>query len=231
MFDRFIELVGQSTFEKIKNKKILIVGIGGVGGSVVESLVRCGVETVVLVDPDIVDRTNINRQMIAMSSTIGRKKVEVWKERILDISSQCNCVIVDDKIGKDHIENIQDLQKALSIEFDFIVDCCDDLNAKKKMIQECLENHLPFISSMGTGKRLDPSKLEITTLDKTSYDPIAKILRKFVRDEHLKGKVPVLVSKEQPLHTNSKVIPSCSFVPTSAGLLIASYIIRQFIEK
>lgn len=230
-FNRFKKLVGNTNFEKVKNLKVLIIGVGGVGGAVVESLTRCGVESVTIIDPDVIEETNINRQNIAFTSTLGKKKVQVVKERMEDISNSCNCNIIDDKIGNGHIESILDLQRELKIIFDFVVDACDDIQAKKQIISECTNHRIPLISCMGTGKRLDPSKLEITTLDRTSYDPIAKILRKFVRDKKIKQKIIVLASKEIPIKAYSKEIPSCSFVPTAAGLLITSYIIKNTIVE
>lgn len=229
-FERFEQLVGTENFNKVKNLKILVIGVGGVGGYVVESLVRCGVESITIVDPDVVDESNINRQIIATTSAIGKKKVDVWKDRIHNISPICHCNIVDSKFGQD-IESIDELQRQFSIQFDFVVDACDDVLAKKKIIKECSEKQFSLVSSMGTGKRMDPSKLEITTLDKTNYDPIAKILRKFVRDEHIHGKIIVLVSREQPLKIAGQKVASCSFVPASAGFLIASYIVRKVIVR
>lgn len=232
-FNRFEQLIGTKNFEKVKNLSILVIGVGGVGGYVVEALVRCGIENITVVDFDIVDETNINRQIIATTSALGRKKVEVVKERVQDISNACKCNAIDNKIAAGAIESIIWLQEELKITFDFVVDACDDLFAKKTIIKECTKRHIEFISCMGTGRRLDPRKLEITTLDKTSYDPIAKILRKYVRDEHIKEKIVVLASKEQPIKTepNIQTIASCSFVPASAGLLIASYIVKKTIHE
>ncbi len=224
-FERFISLVGEESFEKVRKLRVLIVGVGGVGGYVVEALARCGVGTLILVDPDRVDETNINRQIIATRKTVGRRKVEVFKERIHDISEQCECIAISEKISSLNISILGTYQP------DFIVDACDDLNAKKSIIKYAVQHQISLISSMGTGKRLDPSKLEITTLDKTSYDPIAKILRKFVRDEQIPSKVTVLASREIPIQTESSEIASCSFVPASAGLLIASYMIRNILTK
>lgn len=221
MFDRFELLVGKEKFLKISNLTIMIVGVGGVGGYTVESLARCGVKKLILVDYDKVDITNFNRQIIASKTNLGKYKVEAFKERILDISDT-EVEIVPKHFSKELLEQYNP---------DYLVDAVDDIQAKKEMIKLCLDKKIPFISSMGTGKRLDPSKLEITTLDKTSYDPLARILRKFVRDEKIKGKIPVLFSREEPLRVASKPIASCSFVPSSAGLLIASWIIRQELKK
>jgi len=222
-FDRFIKLIGKENFEKVKNLKILIVGVGGVGGYVVESLARCGVETIIIVDPDRIDRTNINRQIIATETTIGRKKVEAWEERIKEISKTCQCIPIAEKINEDTIHLLKEHKP------DFVVDACDDINAKKLLIKECIKENIKLISSMGTGKRLDPSKLEITILNKTSYDPIAKEIRKYLNKEKIKGKLPVISSTEQPVKTEK--IGSNAFVPATAGLLAASYVINELIKE
>lgn len=220
MFDRFISLVGEENYNKIRDLKVMIIGVGGVGGYTAESLARCNIGKLILVDYDEISLSNINRQIIARKDTIGYKKVEVFKTRIESIS-ETEVVPIATKFDIDFLDKY---------DVDYVVDACDDISAKKIIIKECLERKIPFISSMGTGKRLDPSKLVITTLDKTSHDPIARILRKFVKDERIKGKIPVLSSLEAPISTDSKEIPSCSFVPSSAGLLISSYIIRDIIK-
>lgn len=224
-FNRFIKLVGNENFEKIKQLKVMVIGVGGVGGYVVESLARCGVGTLIIMDYDAVDITNINRQIIATTKTVGSKKCTLFKERINEINPKCQVICLEEKLTEDSINYLKDYNP------DFVVDACDDINAKKLIINETIENNISLISSCGTGKRLDPSKLEITTLDKTSYDPLAKILRKFVRDEKINKKITVLASREQPLKTEGLEIASCSFVPASAGLLITSHIINQIIKK
>jgi len=223
-FDRFIKLIGKENFETIQKMTVMIVGVGGVGGYVVESLTRCGVGKLILMDPDKVDETNINRQIIATSSTVGELKVDAFKKRIQDISKDCECIPIAERLDEETIHLLDDYQP------DFIVDACDDITAKKILIQYVQKNRISFIASMGTGKRLDPSQLEITTLDKTSYDPLAKILRKYTRDEHIKEKITVLASKEQPKQSFGTEIASCSFVPSVAGFLIASHIIRSVLK-
>ena len=224
MFERFDLLVGKDKREKLNDKTVVIIGIGGVGGYVAESLARSGIGHLILVDHDIVDVTNKNRQLIALDSTISLKKTEVLKNRILDINSSCTIDIHDVFLTSENI-SLLDLYK-----IDYLVDACDTLSTKKTLIDKCIEDKINFISSMGTGKRLDPSMLEITTLDKTSYDPIAKILRKYVREQNIKKKIKVLCSREQPKKIESTKVASCCFVPSSAGLLIGSYIIREFLK-
>lgn len=221
MYDRFELLVGSDKFTRISNLTVMIVGVGGVGGYVVESLARCGVKKLILVDYDKVEITNFNRQIIASKSNLGKFKVDAFKERVEDIS-KTEVEVVPKRFSKDLLDIYSP---------DYLIDCVDDISAKCEMIKICLDKKIPFISSLGTGKRLDPSKLEITTLDKTSYDPLARILRKFVRDEKIKGKIPVMFSREEPLQIDSRKIASCSFVPSSAGLLIASWVIQEELKK
>jgi len=221
-FDRFEKLVGEDSFNKIKDLRIMIVGLGGVGGYTVESLARCGVENFILIDFDIVDETNINRQLIANINTIGKYKVDLFEDRLKEINPDINIIKVKEKLTEENVSIL--IEKYMPT---FIVDACDDIKVKKELIRCITSLNIPFISSMGTGKRLDPSKLKITTLDKTSYDPIAKVLRKFVREDKIDKKVYVVASSEVPIKTDCGVIPSCSFVPSSAGLLITSYIINK----
>lgn len=223
MFERVESLIGSDNLEKIKKKTVLVLGIGGVGGYVVESLVRCGISNIIIVDHDIVDETNLNRQIIALNSTIGKKKVDVMEERIKNINKECNVIKYDlffDSNTKDEI---------LNNKIDFIVDSCDSVNSKKLIIEEAIKRKIDFISSMGTANKLDPTKLEITDIRKTVNDPLARIMRKFVKDSKIKDKVVVLSSTELP-KKNGTVLGSVSFVPSSAGLLITSYIINKIIK-
>lgn len=223
MFDRLELLLGKENLEILKNKKVLIIGLGGVGGYVVESLVRSGIENITLVDYDKVDITNINRQIIALNSNIGKYKTELFKERILDINPNCKVTIKNLFLKEENIEEIID-------DFDFVIDACDTVNTKKAIIKICIKKNIKFISSMGTGNKIDPNKLEIVDIRKTSYDPLAKIIRKFIREEHINEKIMVLTSSEQPIKSNISTIPSAIFVPASAGLLIGSYVIKELLK-
>lgn len=222
-FSRFAKIVGEDSLEILKSKSVLILGCGGVGGYVVESLARCGIGTLILVDFDTIDESNINRQIIALDSTIGKKKVHILAERIKDINKECRVIQIDKFIDNNNLEEL------FNYPIDYFVDACDTISTKKEVIKKCLSKDIPFISSMGTGNKLDPSKLEITDIRKTSKDPLARIMRKFVKDENIKDKITVLASTELPIKTNDRTPGSTSFVPSSAGLLIASYIIRKFI--
>lgn len=225
MFDRLEKIVGSNNLDKIKNTSVMVIGIGGVGGYLVEALVRSGIEHLILIDHDNVDVTNKNRQIIALDSTIGRKKVEVMKERILEINKNCQVETLDIFLD---ISNTNEYIKKYHP--DYVVDACDTITTKKEIITSCLEIHIPFISSMGTGNKLDPSKLKISDIRKTSYDPLAKVVRKWVHDQEIKGKIPVLWSDEIPIKIQDRIPGSTSFVPSSAGLLIASYIIRDIMD-
>lgn len=224
-FDRFERLIGHDNFEKLKNKTILIVGLGGVGGYVLESLVRCGIGKVIIVDFDIIDETNINRQIIALDSTVGQLKIDAFYKRIQDINPLCNIVKICQFIDQSNISLL------FSEHIDYLVDACDTVNTKKILISECIKRDIPFISCMGTGNKLDPSKLEITDIRNTRNDPLARIIRKYVRDMKIKDKIMVLSSSEVPINVGTRTPASSSFVPSSAGLLISSYIIRMFLDK
>lgn len=210
---------------QLKNKTVAIVGIGGVGGYVAESLARSDVGKLILVDYDVVDETNINRQIIALHSTIGKEKVSLMEERIHDICEDTQVVSYRIMYGE---ENRYDI---FSEKIDFLVDACDIVRSKQILITECLNRGIPFISSMGTGNRLDPSKLTVTDLAKTEGDPLARIMRKWAKDRGIRTPIPVLYSSELPIKTGTRQPGSLIFVPASAGLLIGSYIVRYFLSN
>lgn len=223
MFDRLEALIGKDNLNKIRDKKVLIIGVGGVGGYVVEALVRSGIESITLIDGDVVDLSNINRQIIALHSTVGQYKVDVLKTRILDINPQAKVQIKKEFIDADVISS-------LGLEnFDYVIDAVDDLKVKVSLAKYSLENGIFLVSSMGTARKLDPTKLKMTTLDKTSYDPLAKKMRHELKGLDTK-KLVVLASEENPIALDNKVLGSSTFVPSCAGLLIASYIINDIIK-
>ena len=224
-FSRLEKIIGIDNLNEINNKCVLVLGCGGVGGYVVESLVRSGIGRLILVDYDTVDISNINRQIIALDSTIGHLKVDVFEERIKDINNDCEVIKISNFINDD---NFLDL---FNYKIDFFVDACDTISTKKCVIRECLKRNINFISCMGTGNKFDPSKLEIVDIRDTLNDPLARIIRKFVKDEKIKKKVMLLASTELPVKTKDKIPGSTSFVPPAAGLMIASYIIRNIIGK
>lgn len=224
-FSRLEKVFGHEALKILTNKTVLVLGCGGVGGFVCEALVRSAIGRVIIVDYDVVDETNINRQIIALASTIGRKKVDVLEERIKDINSSCEVVKIDKFITPSNIDEL------FKYNIDYFVDACDTVSVKKEVINKCLLNKIKFISCMGTGNKFHPEKLSIVDIRKTVNDPLARIIRKYVKDKRIKDKVMVLSSEEVPLKTENSVVGSTSFVPSVAGILIAGYVIREFIKK
>ena len=222
MFDRFKLLIGDK-INDIYNKTVLVIGLGGVGSYVCESLVRSGIENIILVDFDKIDITNLNRQLMALQSNVGLYKADVLKERIVEINPECNVKVIKEFIDSNNLESL------FCGHVDYVVDACDSVSTKKDIIRYCLKNKIKFISCMGTANKLDPSKLSICDVRKTSYDPLAKIIRKMVKDEKINGRVMVVSSTEAPIKTGSKTLGSCSFVPSVAGLLCTSYIINDIV--
>lgn len=225
MFDRTIKLIGTDNYQKLKNSHILILGVGGVGGYAIETLVRSGIENITIVDYDKIDISNINRQIIALNSNIGNSKVAEWKKRILTINPKVNVKVIDEKINSENINILFDDK------YDFIIDACDTLIVKKLLIKKCKEKSIDLITVCGMGKKLNPSLVKICDIRDTSYDPISKVLRKYVKDEHIKGKVTCVFSSEKPINNEEKTIASMMMVPATAGVLAASYCIDKIINK
>lgn len=228
IFDRTRMLLGTDLLNKIQSKKVIVFGVGGVGGYVIEALVRAGIQTVAIVDYDIVDITNINRQVIALHSTIGRKKVTVMEERIKDINPQAEVKVFDDRLTSDNLESFQ------LNEYDYIVDAIDDVPAKLILVKEADHQNIPIISSMGTGNKFDPAKFRIDDIKKTHTCPLAKIIRKEISKMGIKH-LKVLFSTEVPHREElpedgSRSPSSISFVPATAGLFIASEVIKDLLQ-
>lgn len=221
MFDRLELLIGKENIEKISKINVLIVGIGGVGGTALEALVRSGVKNITIIDKDVISESNLNRQILSTRDSIGLYKVDVGINRCKSINPNVN--ITGLKINLDE-KNVNELEY-----FDFIIDACDDINAKLALMQYANKNNINLISSMGTGKRLNPSNVIITRLDKTSNDPLAKKMRYEARKRGLKLNIPVVCSKEEPIN-NDRIIASSIFVPSTAGLMLAYYIIEKVIN-
>lgn len=224
-FSRTESLIGISNLNKIKSSKVLVIGLGGVGSSAVETLVRSGIENIILIDYDKVDITNINRQLIAFHSTIGKYKTDVMESKIKDINPNCNIIKINKLIDSSNIDEI------FQYDFNFIVDACDTIETKQLLIQKSHEKNIDLISSMGTARKLDPTKLAITEIRKTSYDKLAKRLRKWVIDNKINYKIMVVSSTEEVIKTEDNVLASMSFVPNSAGILCAKYIIDKILSK
>ena len=228
-FSRYIALIGEDNFNKLKDKKVIIFGIGGVGGFVVESLVRCGLENIAIVDNDTVDESNLNRQLIATSDTIGQNKVDVMEKHCKSVNK--NAIIT--KIQKFYLP-VNESEFDLS-QYDYVIDCVDTVSAKISIICRAKESGVRVISALGAGNKLDPTKLMVSDISKTEYDPLAKVIRKELRNRGIKN-VKVVYSKEE----SSKVVAdensfgrhspaSAIFVPASMGILIAKTVIDDLI--
>lgn len=215
------KLLGTEAINKLNNSKVCVFGIGGVGGYVCEGLARSGVGSFILVDKDVVSESNINRQIIATTKTVGKSKTELMKERILDINPNA---VVETK------DMFYLPDTAGEIDFsdcDYVVDAVDTVTAKLLIIQMTKEMGIPVISSMGTGNKLDPTCFRIDDISKTSVCPLAKVMRKELKDRGISD-VKVLYSTENPaVSGSSEVIPSISFVPSVAGLIIAGEVIKD----
>ena len=247
-FSRTELLIKSEGIEKLKNSKIAIFGIGGVGSFVVEGLVRAGVRNFVLIDDDKICLTNLNRQIIATRKTIGKYKVDVAKERILEINPDAKVETYQEFYMPNSKTNI------INEEIDYVIDCVDTVTAKIEIIEQCKKLNIPIISSMGTGNKLDPSRFEITDIFKTSICPLAKVMRKELKKRNI-DKLKVIYSKEEPIKIDNNSKSSCktncicppgtkrkctirnqvpgsiSFVPSVAGLIISGEVVRDIIGR
>ena len=221
MFDRLEILIGDK-INILKNKTVMIIGLGGVGGNAFETIVRSGVENIIVVDNDIVDITNLNRQALAFNWSLNKSKVEVAEIIANQINQKCKIKKIKLFLNEENIDEVYNNK------IDFVIDAIDTVNSKKLIIKKCIQKKIPFISVMGTGNKMHPELLEITDIKKTEYDPIARILRKMINDNQIKEKVPVIYSKEKPLLKGK--IGSNAFVPSTAGILAASYAINKMLE-
>ena len=218
-------LIGKEAIKKLEKAKVAVYGIGGVGSFVVEGLARSGVGHLVLIDNDVVSISNLNRQIHANHQTIGKRKIEVMKERILSINPQLKVEIYMAQEIEEGEENI------INNSFDYIVDAVDTVKTKIKLIEKAKKEQVPILSCMGTGNKLDPSKFEITDIQKTSICPLARVMRKELKNKGIK-KIKVLYSKEEPIRIEGqKILGSISFVPSVAGLMIAGEVIKDIIRS
>lgn len=224
MFKRFITQIGEDKWQHLINKTVLVVGLGGVGGYTIESLVRSGIHQLILIDYDKIDITNINRQIIATHHNLNELKTQAWLNRINSINPNCQVTLINEHLNKDNLAILDTLK------FDYLIDACDSLFTKQLLIKYAHEHQIPIISSMGMGNKLDPSLVKITKLSKTTHDPIAKKLRSFIKQEKIKD-VMVVASNEVPINQTKDFITSNSFVPAISGILMASYIINHIIKN
>ena len=228
-FIRTQMLIGEEAVSSLKEKKVIVFGVGGVGSYCCEAIARCGVGTITLVDNDTVSVSNINRQIIALHSTVGKYKTEVMMDRILDINPNCNV----------KCENVfyTDKKEIDISSYDYIVDAIDTVSSKLALICEAQRLNIPVISSMGTGNKIDASRFQIADISKTSVCPLARVMRKELKERGIK-KLKVLFSDEAPLTpkislsdgSRRQIPASIAFVPSVAGLLIAGEVIRDLIK-
>ena len=231
-FSRLELLLGKEALDKLATKNVLVFGLGGVGGNVCDALVRSGIQNITIVDNDKVTLTNINRQLIANLNTIGKYKTDVMEEHILSINKKVNVIKKNIFFLPENKEEI-DFSK-----YDYVVDAIDTVAAKIEIIKICKSLQIPVISALGCGNKLDPTMLEVSDLAKTSYDPLAKVMRRELKKyniTHLK----VIYSKEQPIELKGEIegendkkrIPgSCAFVPPVAGIIIASEVVKDLLK-
>ena len=223
-FEREIRLIGDEGLERLGKSKVIVFGLGGVGSYAVEALARSGVGSLALVDADRVCPSNLNRQLIALHSSMGQLKVDVEEKRILDINPDCRIT----KFPMFYLpENADEIDLS---EYDYIMDCIDTISAKIELAVRSQAIKVPMISCMGTGNKLDPGKLQIADISKTSVCPLARVMRLELRKRginHLK----CVFSTEEPIRTGTSEPGSTAFVPSSAGLLIASAVIRDLLAQ
>ena len=239
-------LIGSEGLEKLKNSKVIVFGIGGVGSYTVESLARAGVGTLVLIDDDTICLTNLNRQVHATYSTISKSKVEVMKERVLSINRKCNVITYETFVTEENISEF------ISEDTDYVVDAIDTVSAKLALAVYCQNKNIKIMSSMGTGNKLDPSQFKVTDIYKTKVCPLAKVMRYELRKRGVKS-LKVVYSEEVPIKPKSEDVVTCktgcvctggtkkctirrqipgsiSFVPPVAGMIIASQVVKDILE-
>ena len=223
-FSRTAQLLGNENVENLFDKHVIVFGVGGVGGYVVEALVRSGVGNISIVDNDVVNESNINRQIIALHSTVGMQKVEVLKNRILDINPECKVFVYNQFFLP---ENSNDFDFSI---YDYVVDAVDTVTAKIEIIKKSKESNVPVISSMGTGNKLNPMGFKVSDISKTKVCPLARVMRNELKKRGI-SKVKCVYSEENPV-IQTQTPASVAFVPPVAGLLIASEVVKDLcIEK
>lgn len=262
-FARFSMMVGEDGIEKLNNSRVIVFGVGGVGSYTVEALARAGVGHITMVDFDEISESNINRQLHSLRSTIGKSKVEVMKDRILDINPKCKVKLVKKLVTDDIDEILEDFEKVEILEeskdldnskknckYDFVVDAIDVIGSKVNLIEYCVKNKINIISSMGFGNKMHPEMVEIAKIKNTSVCPMARTIRSILKKKKIIN-VPVVYSREIPVKPDKselfkeelptefrenneiprKTTPgSNSFVPGTAGLVLASYVVRKILE-
>ncbi len=230
IYQRTEMLIGKDGVERLKKSKVIIFGIGGVGSYAAEAIARCGIGELVLVDSDVVSKSNINRQLIALNSTVGCAKVLVMKERIKDINPDIKVTAIEKFCLPENIDEFFDEK------FDYVIDAVDTVSAKLAIAQKCKEQGIPVISAMGAGNKLNPQDFEVSDIYKTQGCPLCRIMRRELKKRGI-DKLKVVYSKEEPLKSgvideeSGKSIPgSISFVPSVMGLIIAGEAIKDLVK-
>jgi len=240
-FSRNELAIGKEGLNTLKGRSVAVLGIGGVGSFAVEALARSGVGRLILVDKDDVDITNVNRQIHALLSTVGKPKVDLMKDRIADINPECEVIALKMFYTEETYEQF------FSYEPDFVIDASDTISYKIHLMKECLKRNIPIISSMGAANKMDPTRFQIADISKTHTDPIAKVIRTKLRKEGIRKGIKVVFSDESPVVIKedvrkevgndkatirkAKMPPSSNaFVPSVAGLIMASHVINEFLK-
>lgn len=220
-----LELIyGKNSIEELSNKKIVIAGLGGVGSYAAEAIARSFINNIILIDYDVYDITNLNRQLHSNLDTVGKYKIDVISDNIRNINKEVNVVEHKIKLTKDNIVNI------VHNNADFVIDAIDDVKAKIELIEYCYNNNINIISCMGTGNKFNPELLKITDIYKTTMCPLAKKIRTELRKRNIK-KLPVIFSTEEIIKNNTTMVGSTPFVPSVAGLMMASYVVNKILKK
>lgn len=217
-------IIDENHLNTIKNLNIVLIGLGGVGGACFEALVRLGIENITVIDNDVFEPSNLNRQILSNINNIGYNKTDEAIKRAKDINPNINIKGIKEFINHDSLN-------LLNGSYDFIIDACDTITTKALLIEYALNNGVKIITCCGTGNKFHPEYLTITTLDKTINDPLSKDLRKILRQKNITTKIPCVWSPELPIKTNTTTIGSNVLVPNTAGLLLASYVINNTIKK
>ncbi|ALS23188.1 MULTISPECIES: tRNA threonylcarbamoyladenosine dehydratase [Paenibacillus] len=242
-FSRTELAIGPEGLEVMKNSTVAVLGIGGVGSIAAEALARTGIGRVVMIDKDVVDITNINRQIHALMSTVGQPKAELMRDRILQINPECDAVALRMFYTEETYE------KLFEYPLDYVIDASDTISYKIHLIKQCLQRKIPIISSMGAANKMDPTRFQVADISKTSVDPLARVIRHKLRKEGIKKGVKVVFSTEEPVKprvdVTQKIVPenapdirkakqppaSNSFVPPVVGLIMVSVVVKELLEK
>lgn len=242
-FSRTELAIGPEGLEVMKNSTVAVLGIGGVGAIAVEALARTGVGRIILIDKDVVDITNINRQIHALTTTVGQKKADLMVDRVKLINPECEAIALNMFYTEETYEEL------FKFDLDYVIDASDTIIYKVHLIKECLRRGIPIISSMGAANKMDPTKFQVADISKTSMDPIARIVRTKLRKDGIKKGVKVVFSLEEPMKprqdVTEKIVPenapeirkakqppaSNAFVPPVAGLIMVSVTVKELLEK